>query len=261
MTNLLTLKRVFVVFLSLTLCFSLISCKKKEEKKIYGINYNDNATQETVEETSKEKPVEDEVTEDIEAEDDGTYYEETTADFNVSYVRRLLKTERYEKVISVLENKDTPLSKYYRGIAYFNMTKGHHNYSTDQRHDYQDNAKDLLREVVNTTDNDEVRARSLLWLGILVHLSDVTYSSKQEALRYLTRIERELSHTTSYGDSLIAQASVYRYLGEIQKAASIYYKVANIDDRYVYDYESGNYFSPRRASTHFLKKIWWIPQY
>lgn len=244
-----------LALLCIAAVFLFMSCKKKEEKQIQSIDYHRGNVDETIVTTEK-------LEDDTETEHQEIGYEgldDYDDNLNVADVRKHLASERYQKVISMLENQRSPLSQYYRGIAYFNMSK-QNSYSRSERLSYVKNAETLLLEASQSTDNDEVKARALMWLSILIHLSNTDKASKNKALEYLAEIENNLYHTSSYGDALVVKANIYRYLGQVQKAANVYYKIAKIDDEYVYDYVSGRYFSPRQASEHFLKVIWWIPE-
>ena len=256
MINFKNILNSLLVLLLLVSFFSIQSCKKKEEKKIYGIDYHRGNAEEEVDLTE----VKDDS--DPSSVEEDTYYDSSNYDddFSVSEIRSYLKRERYKKVISTLKNSDGSLAKYYKGIAYFSMSKNHQRYSLNERISYKEKANDLLLVVIDNTTDDELKARALMWLSILIHISNTDRASKMKALRYLAKIENTLSHTSSYGDSLVVQASVYRYLGKIKKAANIYYKIATVKGPYIYDYETKKYFSPRGASEYFLKAIWWIPQ-
>ena len=266
MINFKNIANLLLALLLLSSFFSIQSCKKKkkEEKQIYGIDYHRGDTEEEVnveaEQTGDDSTTElaEEQQEDNFADNSDDYYSD--ASFSVSKIRKYLKREKYKKVISTLENTDSALATYYKGIAYFNMSKNYDSSSKEERLSYLNNASELLLAAAEETDNDEVEARALMWFSILIHVSNTDKKSKQKALRYLSKIENNLSHTTSFGDSLVVQANIYRYLGKIEKAANIYYRIAKVDDEYIYDYETGHYFSPKKSSEYFLKEIWWIPR-
>lgn len=176
-----------------------------------------------------------------------------TARPGLAYVRKLYYGKQYSKIARMSFAKDELDGLFFKALALraisFKNAKGKRNTTAEA-------AKMLLNRIALTTEDSQLKAKSLLWLAI-TELQFPTYGkplkSRMYPLRYL---ETEMANSRGGNDALLYTAFFYEDVGDYEKALGYYYKLKQSDpDNMVYDFRIKKLVSPHAAANHYLTKL------
>jgi len=162
------------------------------------------------------------------------------------------KDGNYTKIVNDISEPQSDSENLHVGLAnYCLFLKG-------DGAQYFDGALVSLTKA-SKSDNNEYRAKALLHLGYLIHSRHTSLKQKRQALAYLHEIQTipALKNTTSYNDSLLYSALIYKQMGWYVQARSFYRKLsqASLVDNKVYDPEEQMDNEPLHAGRLGLNKI------
>ncbi len=169
----------------------------------------------------------------------------------VEQIKNSLREGNYREVLRLTEGKNDFYSKYYRGIVYMSMMLQKKKFSPSQRIIFRNQAEELLREVGYQADDDDLRARGLLWYGVTVDLAYVDLKNKKKAIAAFYKIESSsLRDSLYYNDALFYAAQVYAKMGWYGVARNYFRRAGkpSSNDSVIYDYVDNRFYPVDVAS-------------
>ena len=118
-------------------------------------------------------------------------------------------------------------------------------FSPSQRIIFRNKAEALLKEVGYQSNEDDLRARALLWYGVTLDLAYSDLKSKKRAIGAFYKIESSrLKNSDYYNDALFYAAQTYARMGWYGVSKN-YFRRAGISagkDSQIYDYVDNRFY-------------------
>ena len=144
---------------------------------------------------------------------------------------------------------------YYKGFAYYGLARQNKNNPALSRK-YLEKSKEILKKVGINARNRELKARAILWYGILSNVFPSKKLNNYEKISPFAYIKTRLKDTKSYDDALFYAGLVYEKVG-YYKSAKINYQLLDeiADNNFIYYYARRKVYPAKTISSFYLKNI------
>ncbi len=144
---------------------------------------------------------------------------------------------------------------YYKGFAYYGLARQNKNNPALSRK-YLEKSKEVLKKVGINARNRELKARAILWYGILSNVFPSKKLNNYEKISPFAYIKTRLKDTKSYDDALFYAGLVYEKVG-YYKSAKINYQLLDeiADNNFIYYYARRKVYPAKTISSFYLKNI------
>ncbi len=235
--------------------FLFLGCAQNNQKKLQtnnpiNIQTNNNETTETtLDEQNNQETIP--PTREIVVEEEKATKPKTSS----KTIREHYYDGNFRYIINQTFTKNQLQDFYYKGFAYYGLARGIKN-NPPLKKRYIEESKKILKRVGVYAKNKELKARAILWYGLLKNVFPNKKLNNYEKISPFEYIKTRLKNTKSYDDALFYSGLVYENVG-YYKSAKINYSMLDkiADNNFIYHYARRKVYPAKTISTYYLKNI------
>ncbi len=161
----------------------------------------------------------------------------------------------YNYIIRQQFSKNQLKDFYYKAFAYYGIARGIKN-NPNLKQRYIERSKEILKKVGTHANNKELKARAILWYGILRNVFPREKLNNYQKISPFAYIKTRLPETSSYDDALFYSGLIYENVGYYKSAKINYSKLDSIaPGNYIYYYARRKVYPAKTISNYYLKNI------
>lgn len=178
-------------------------------------------------------------------------------DAQVKEVQQLVTYGNYDQALAKIGNSTDLYLRYFAGVSYYGKMLSAGRWSVTERNGFQSQAVSILKDVGNSSRDELLAARALLWNAMAVHLWHEDLAGNEEALKILDTVIEKYKSTEVVDDAILYAAKINQKIGRYATARTLYGRLTSesFPGNQVYDPNLGRWFTPANAGALGLERI------